>query len=405
MSPETEQTAGAGRQRGDTRGPAPLRAAQDRRARTALSLLADPGDQALGLLLRSITPAEVLAAVSAGADGDAALLAAHPAVPGLRRGLQRWRARLGLLPTPARLAAWHETGLRLLFPGDTEWPSQLDELGDARPLVLWARGSADLRYACLSSVSVVGARAATAYGRHVATELAAALAERGCTVVSGGAYGIDSAAHRGALAADGLTVAVLASGLSYGYPRGHHDLFAAVAAQGTLVSECPPDHAPTRPGFLIRNRIIAALSRGTVVVEAALRSGALNTAKHARELCRPLMAVPGPLTSEQSAGCHELIREWDAVLITGARDVADLVCPAGSEPLGPRMGPAVPRDDLDPVMTAVLEAVPARGGRGPASIAITAGVDLDTALRCLGLLAAAGFVQRCEQGWRLRRTG
>jgi DNA processing protein len=181
---------------------------------------------------------------------------------------------------------------------------------------LWLRGQADLRYACLRSVSVVGSRAASAYGTHVATELAAGIAERGWNAVSGGAFGIDAAAHRGALAADGLTIAVLASGLRYGYPRGHHDLFQAIAGQGVLVSECPPDRAPTRPGFLIRNRIIAALSRGTVVVEAALRSGALNSAKHARELRRPVMAVPGPVTSEQSAGCHELIREWGALCVT-----------------------------------------------------------------------------------------
>jgi DNA processing protein len=233
--------------------------------------------------------------------------------------------------------------------------------------------------------------------------MSAALAERGWTVISGGAYGIDSRAHQGALSADGLTVAVLASGLSYGYPRGHHELFAAIAEQGLVISECPPDRAPTRPGFLIRNRVIAALSRGTVVVEAALRSGALSTAKHARELCRPLMAVPGPVTSEQSAGCHELIREWGAVLVTGARDVGEHVCPVGEEEHPPRLGPAVPRDSLDPVTTAVLEAVPMRVGRGPATIATVSGVDLDTAMRCLGLLAAAGYVERCEHGWRARK--
>ena len=170
---------------------------------------------------------------------------------------------------------------------------------------------------------MVGARAATGYGEHVATEMAAALAERGWAVVSGGAYGIDSCAHRGALGADGVTVAVLASGLSYGYPKGHHELFAAIAGQGVMVSEWPPDRAPTRPGFLVRNRVIAALSCGTVVVEAALRSGALSTARHARDLCRPLMAVPGPVTSDLSAGCHEIIREWGAVCVTGARDVIE----------------------------------------------------------------------------------
>ena len=197
-------------------------------------------------------------------------------------------------------------------------------------------------------------------------------------------------------------MAVLAGGLNYGYPQGHAELFRAIAARGVLVSECPPDRAPTRPGFLVRNRIIAALSRGTVVVEAALRSGALNTARHARELCRPVMAVPGPVTSEQSAGCHELIREYGAMCVTCARDVIEHLEPSAAGPQGgPRRGPAVARDLLDPAARAVLEQVPARGGRGPASIAVAAGVDLDTAVRCLGTLSAAGFIRRCDQGWRL----
>jgi DNA processing protein len=378
---------------------------QERLARAALSFLAEPGDPALGALLRSCGPAEIIAAVSSPGDPQAAIPAADRDIPGLSRAFERWRARLGQIPSEPRLAAWNGCGLRLVCPGEPEWPTQLDALGDARPVVLWLRGTTDLRYACLRSVSVVGARAATAYGSHVCTELAATLAEQGWTVVSGGAYGIDGSAHRGALSADGLTVAVLASGLSYGYPRGHHELFADIAAQGVLVSECPPDRAPTRPGFLIRNRVIAALSRGTVVVEAALRSGALNTAKHARELCRPVMAVPGPVTSEQSEGCHELIREWGAVCVTGARDVIEHVSPVGEDAHPPRLGLAAPRDSLDPVTTAVLEAVPTRAGRGPATIATIAGVDLDTALRCLGLLAAAGYIERRENGWRVRKDG
>lgn len=375
----------------------------ERRALAALSFLADPADRALGGLLRHRTAAEVLAAVSPDGPERRVIMSARREVPGLARALGRWQARLSLLPTKAQMDTWEREGLRLTFPGDPEWPTQLDDLGDARPLLLWVRGSVDLRYACLSSVSVVGSRAASAYGMHIGGELAAVLAERGFTVVSGGAYGIDSVAHRGALAAGGITVAVLASGLSYGYPRGHDELFAAIAAQGAMVSECPPDRAPTRPGFLIRNRIVAALSRGTVVVEAALRSGALSTAKHARELRRPLMAVPGSVLSEQSAGCHELIREWAALLVTRAADVIEHVSPMGAGLSGPRLGPALPRDQLDAMTTSVLEAVPVRGGRGPASIAVLAGVDLDTALRCLGLLAAAGFVQRAEQGWRARK--
>jgi len=380
----------------------------ERRARVALNFLAQPGDQVLGAALRIRSAAELLALVT-GADADGgALLAGHPEDAALTRLLPRWRDRLGLLPTVARLAAWQDRGYRLIAPGDAEWPTQLDDLGDARPLLLWARGTADLRLTCVNSVSMVGSRAATGYGQHVAIEMAATLAEHGTATVSGGAFGIDASSHRGALAADGPTVAVLAGGLEFGYPRSHHELFLAIAAQGVLVSECPPDQGPTRPGFLIRNRIIAALSRGTVVVEAALRSGALNSARHARELCRPVMAVPGPVTSEQSAGCHELIRDYSAMCVTRAADVLAHIGLADDELWdvlgsgGPRSGPATPRDRLDPVALAVLEEVPVRGGRGPASIAVRAGVDLDTALGCLGALAADGFIERCGLGWRAK---
>jgi DNA processing protein len=377
--------------------------ADDRRARASLGFLTEPGDVVLGALLRVLTPAEILAALSAGDGSSLGPLSGCREIPGLGRAVERWRARRALLPTEARLTAWEQSGLRLICPGDPEWPTQLKVLGDARPLVLWLRGR-DLRFACLRSVSVVGARAATGYGRHVATEMAAALAERGWAVISGGAYGIDSCAHRGALGADGVTVAVLASGLSYGYPRGHHELFAAIAGQGVVVSEWPPDRAPTRPGFLVRNRVIAALSCGTVVVEAALRSGALSTARHARDLCRPLMAVPGPVTSEMSKGCHEIIREWGAVCVTSVQDVIEHVSPVGEGLGARRRGPVYPRDSLDPVSRAVLEAVPSRAGGGPAAIAAAAGVDLNTAFRCLGALAAAGFVERCARGWRIRKN-
>jgi len=374
----------------------------ERFARTALSFVAQPGDLTLGALLRARGPAGAFAAICAGGPADT--VGAGSGIPGLSRATQRWAARLDSVPPDSRFAAWERAGIRVVCPGDPEWPTQLDVLGDARPLVLWLQGSADLRFTCLRSVSIVGARAATGYGQHVATEMAAGLAERRWAVISGGAYGIDSSAHRGALGADGVTVAVLASGISYGYPKGHHELFAAIAGQGVVVSEWPPDQAPTRPGFLVRNRVIAALSRGTVVVEAAVRSGALSTARHARDLCRPLMAVPGPVTSALSEGCHEIIREWAAVCVTRAQDVIEHVSPCGDGLSARRRGPACPRDGLDPVTSAVLEAVPSRAGNGPAAIAISAGVDLDTAIRCLGALAAAGFVERCVRGWRVRKN-
>ena len=265
------------------------------------------------------------------------------------------------------MEAWQRDGIRLVCPGDPEWPSQLDALGAGRPWGLWVRGHIDLRFACLRSVSIVGTRAATGYGIHVTTELAAALAERGWTVVSGGAFGIDSQAHRGALAAEGVTVAVLPSGLDVPYPRAHHDLFEAIVAHGALVSEQPPGRAPTRPGFLVRNRLIAALSRGTVLAEAALRSGALNTARHARDQNRPLMAVPGPVTSLASAGCHLAIRDWGAVCVTDVHDVLACLTFSSRRPGRPvpRAGPAAGRAGPGQPERPGSHARPRRPGAGP----------------------------------------
>ena len=378
-------------------------ARRQRLARAALTYLAEPGDTLLGALLRHHEPAEVVAAIVAGrlpaAAGGAGPVHHRGAVT---RALRRWAARAAEMPAEPDLAAWCRRGVRLICPGEPEWPTQLEALADAAPYALWLRGSADLRYGCLDSVSVVGSRAATAYGAHVGTELAAGLGERRWTVVSGGAYGIDGRAHRGALAAEGLTIAVLACGVDRLYPPGHADLFDAIAAHGALVSEWPPGRRPTRHGFLIRNRVIAALTRGTVVVEAGLRSGALSTARHARDLCRPLMAVPGPVTSGASAGCHEIIREWGAVCVTRAVEVLEQVGAAGDHLPERLRGPVLPHDALDRETARVLDAVPVRTGTGPAAIAAFAGVDLDTAIRCLGALAAGGFVDRCDTGWRVR---
>ena len=390
-------------------------AGNERIARAALTCVAEPGDEVMGALLRTCSPAEIVTAliegrvpvpsgVPMGGSADEAISTGGEA-SGCRlgRALRRWAARLGEVPPEHILDSWWREGIRLVIPGDSEWPGQLDVLGDARPWGLWVRGNTDLRYACLRSVSVVGTRAATAYGAHVCTELAMSLAERGWTVVSGGAYGIDGCAHRGALAASGTTVAVLACGVDCAYPPGHCELFRDIRERGAIVSEWPPGRTPTRHGFLVRNRVIAALSRGTVVVEAALRSGALNTARHAHDQARPLMAVPGPVTSAQSAGCHEAIREWGAICVTGAQDVVELLSFGEDGPAERRRGPVLSRDLLDPVTSRVLDAVPARAGRGPARIAATAGVDFDTVLSCLGALAAAGFVERCDRGWRLGR--
>ncbi len=220
-------------------------------------------------------------------------------------------------------------GARLLTPQDAQWPQQLTDLAAlscddctaAPPIALWLRGELSLRDACRRSVSIVGARAATSYGTHATTELAAGLARRGWTVISGAAYGVDGAAHRGALAAEGATVAVLACGVDRAYPAGHARLLQRISETGLVISEWPPASPPLRHRFLIRNRVIAALGRGVVVTEAARRSGSRVTARRAQELGRPVMALPGPVTSAMSVGPHELIRDWQATLVTSAADV------------------------------------------------------------------------------------
>jgi DNA processing protein len=397
-------------------------------ARAALTYLAEPTDRWLGQLLQVHGAVATLDAIKSGQPLGTMGLAGSAAVqgtgPGLSRGrareavksaMERWRTRLPELPSPEQVLAFRESGIRLVCPGDPEWPGQLADLGDDQPYALWLRGSADLRFSCLRSVAIVGSRAATAYGSYVAAEFAASVAARGLAVVSGGAFGIDAAAHRGALGADGVTVAVLACGVDMAYPTAHTELFDAIAAQGVLVSEWPPGRHVSRLRFLVRNRVIAALSTGTLVVEASQRSGAVNTARHARDLRRRLMAVPGPVTSDLSAGCHQVIREWAGTLVTSAAEVVEHLSPVGellaAEP-GPvvqlasrRQAPTVfPRDLLDLESAKVLDAMPRRGGIGTVRVAQRAGLAPAATATLLGELATGGFVERCDDGWRLRRT-
>ncbi len=373
---------------------------EERLARVVLTYIAEPGDECLGRLI-----------AGEGAEGALDLIRTDDdAPPGpdqaeLTKRLSAWRARLPEADPERLLAAGEEQGGRFVCPGEAEWPSQLADLGAGRPYGLWVRGDQDLRFGCLRSVAIVGSRAASPYGLHVASEIGAELADQGWTVISGGAFGIDAAAHRGALSADGLTVAVFACGVDVTYPTPHAGLFTEIAQQGLLLSELPPGATPTRRRFLIRNRTIAALTRGTVVVEAACRSGAISTARQARDLGRAVMAVPGPVTSPTSAGCHTILRDWgDAVCVTNAAEVLDRVGLIGDDLAPERRGPVLDRDHLSPTARDVLDALPARGGAGAARIAVTAGVSLDTALASLGALAAGGFAERSPKGWKLRHA-
>jgi DNA processing protein len=327
---------------------------------------------------------------------------------------QRIHRRLAGVDGKGVLAAAAARRVRFVCPEDDEWPTVLDQLAlladtdgkwAAPPLGLWLRGDARLEVLAARSVAVVGARAATDYGRRIATELGADLAARGWTVVSGAAYGIDGAAHRGALAVGGTTVAVLACGADVAYPRGHTDLLGRILDNGLIISELPPGTPPSRPRFLARNRLIAALTRGTVVVEAALRSGALSTATWAAQLARPLGAVPGPVTSAMSAGCHKIIRAASGVLVNDAAEVSDLVGDLGADAAPDQRVPDGPLDRLDPVARDVYEAMPARATATVDRLCAETGLSIPACLAALGGLAARGLVAKADGGWRLERPG
>jgi DNA processing protein len=300
-------------------------------------------------------------------------------------------------------------GGRLISPDDDEWPTLAFAGFDAAgakpqsgpPLVLWAQGPARLDDTAQRAAALVGTRAATTYGEHVATDLATGLAERDVAVISGGAYGIDGAAHRATLAADGVTVAVLAGGIDIPYPAGHSALLHRVSADGLLVTEYPPGVRPARHRFLTRNRLVAACAGAAVVVEAGLRSGAANTAAWARALGRVVGAVPGPVTSSASTGCHALLRAG-AEVITRADDIVELVGRIGE--LAPEQPhPATPLDGLSDEERRVYEALPGRGIASVDEIAIAAALEPGRVLAPLAMLEIAGLAERHDGCWRIVR--
>lgn len=354
-----------------------------RLAQIALACMVEPGSGAVAQLVAEHGPVEALARVRVSTADRAA-------VPG----------RITPDQVPAMVAELARTGVRVVVPGDDEYPSQLGELPEP-PLALWVRGPLDLRAAALRSVALVGSRACTAYGERVAVGLGGELAERDWAVVSGGAFGIDAAAHRGALGAPGPTIAVLACGIDRAYPRAHEALLARIADTGVVLAELPPGSEPLRFRFLSRNRLIAGLSRGTVVVEAALRSGAMATANRAMALGRVVMAVPGPVTSMASAGANRLLVEQSARAVTSAGEVCHLLL--GGEPSDPdRAVPPVPTD-LDQPSAQVLAALPARGSRSVEEVAARAGMPEVQALALLGVLEIQGLAERLASGWRRSR--
>ncbi|WP_433391338.1 DNA-processing protein DprA [Micromonospora sp. KLBMP9576] len=376
-------------------------------ARVALTWLAEPGTWSVYRLVRRLGP---IAALELLLDGGAPEEKLRATVAARRAGGDARAVASDALARADRL------GARIVCPEDEEWPHQLADLHRLRlpeasrrvdtetapPLCFWVRGQARLDEALDRSVAVVGARAATPYGLHVATELGYGLADRNWTVVSGGAFGIDAAAHRGALSGGGLTVGVLACGVDRPYPMGNAALFDRIAETGLLLSEWPPGADPLRPRFLIRNRVIAAGTAGTVLVEASARSGATQTMNRAIAIGRRAMVVPGPVTSAMSVGAHEVLREQpDARLVTGVAHVLEEVGRIGADLAPAARGPERPADLLDDEATLVLEAFPRRGVIGVEPLASRAGVDVRTALRKLSMLEQLTLVLRRDGGYAL----
>ncbi|OMC53986.1 DNA protecting protein DprA [Mycobacterium sp. IS-2888] len=361
-----------------------------------LSRVAEPPCPELAALVRCVGPQEAADRVRRGLVNDD--LARHTEA---RREIDRAAGDLELLA---------RRGGRLITPDDDEWPLALAAFGGAGarprggpPMVLWALGPARLDEVACRAAAVVGTRAATTYGEHVAGDLAAGLVERDVAVVSGGAYGIDGAAHRAALAADGITVAVLAGGLDVPYPAGHSALLHRIGQHGLLFTEYPPGVRPARYRFLTRNRLVAAVAGAVVVVEAGLRSGAGNTAAWARALGRVVAAVPGPVTSSASAGCHALLRNG-AELVTRADDIVELVGRIG-ELASEEPRPTTALDGLGEAERQVYEALPGRGVATVDEIAVAAGLAPQQVLGPLAMLEVAGFAERREGRWRIVRAG
>lgn len=362
--------------------------ADDRASRVALSFLVEPENELVVGLLRAVEGAETLAALRERRAGSAREL----------------YVRLPELDLDALVSAVHRAGVRVLVPGDPEWPSRVDDLRGP-PYCLFVRGDPALQTLTERSVAVVGARAASDYGLGVAADLGEGLSDRGWVVISGAAYGIDAAAHRGALVGGTPTVAVLACGVDRAYPQAHRSLLDRIADQGAVVGEVPMGAAPYRGRFLARNRLIAALSRATVVVEAGLRSGSLSTAREAGDVHRPVGAVPGPVTSVMSAGCHELVRSGVGVLVTDAQDVVELAAAIGSVDLPERRAPHRLTDDLGPVEYAVWAAAPLRRAATAHRLAVLSGQDERAVPPALASLEMMGLVERRDTGWRKSTAG
>ncbi|GAA1215351.1 DNA-processing protein DprA [Rhodoglobus aureus] len=407
-------------------------AIEDRFARATWSGLAEPGDRLAGRAIQQLGAARALSAVVE--HRDAARFAAELSADGdpvpeddMRQAIERWLPRLKSDTALIALRQAARFGARLLTREDALWPTRLNDLDWHAPSALWVRGADAALAGIADGIALVGARAATGYGEHITMEASAGLVDRGYTIISGAAYGIDGMAHRAALASQGLTVAFLAGGVDRFYPSGHDSLLTRIVESGAVISELPCGSPPTKWRFLQRNRLIAAASMATIVLEAGWRSGSLNTAGHAATLGRPLGAVPGPVTSAASAGCHRLIRDYDAVCVTDPDQMAELAPlerqarasansdgdltsesddraggdqSAGQSDSESRSGPADADAPRNTETTRLLDALSTRSARTTDDIAARSGLALATVRAQLGMLELDGRVSETERGWK-----
>lgn len=371
-------------------------ALKERFARAAWTGIAEPGDRIAGILIAALGAVSALDALVARASIDSLLarLDGESTEKELGEAIERWQPRLQSRTALVALRQAVRYGVRLIVSGDESWPTGFDDLGPHAPIALWLRGNESTLATAGSSIALVGARAATGYGEHVAMEASAGLVDRGYTIVSGAAYGIDGMAHRAALASSGQTIAVLAGGVDRFYPSGHEALLTRIVDSGAVVSELPCGSAPTKWRFLQRNRLIAAASQATVVLEAGWRSGSLNTAGHAAALGRPLGAVPGPVTSAASAGCHRLIRDFDAVCVTNPDEMAELAPLAGAPAHEETVLPGMSADELR-----VRDALSTRSARPVDDVAARAGLSIAAVQSVLGTMQLGGAAVERESGW------
>ena len=389
-------------------------------ARAALTRLMEPADLPGLALIRALGPERALDLIAGKDASHAAVEQQVTAIlneagterwTGLAEALGRWRPRLADLAPERDLATVKRLGGRLLVPEDADWPRGFDGLELQAPIALWCRGSKQSIPAQGKCIAVVGSRDSTSYGANVTAEIAGSLVQRGFTVVSGGAYGIDAQAHRGALGVamavpnELPTLAVMAGGVDRFYPSGNEELLRTIAEQALLVAEVPPGTNPTRYRFLQRNRLIAALCSVTVVVEARWRSGALNTAHHCEGLSRVVAAVPGSVYSANSAGCHRLLKEGSAVCVTDAADIAELAGAMGEHLVVEPQVQAALYDGLGTADLLLMDALPLRTATSVEKLCVVAGLSAATVLSGLGRLEALGLAERRGGGWLRRSQG